>query len=253
MKVLAYKVPKGQMIGGANVKRPSTGPDGAFGNLMTVNSSKVEERKDDLLKAKVEFTAATNTVTATAKTRLESLAAEMPNPKADATIDAPGLTVTVKGADDAARKARFDAIKAILTGKGMAATRIAFVDGGAGDGAEVVVGTGAAQTSVAHESGHMFGLDDEYIGSTAAYGAGKKTEHTDFVEKTTGLKGAMHAKSDSIMSEGRIVRPHHYATFLDALRVVSGIQEWDYGPGISVTPMTGTDPRSLWGEPMGPF
>ena len=39
----------------------------------------------------------------------------------------------------------------------------------------------------------------------------------------------MHAKSDSIMSEGGVVRPHHYVTFLDALKQVSGMPDWDYG------------------------
>ncbi len=39
----------------------------------------------------------------------------------------------------------------------------------------------------------------------------------------------MHAKSDSIMSEGNVVRPHHYVTFLDALKQVSGMPDWDYG------------------------
>jgi hypothetical protein len=56
------------------------------------------------------------------------------------------------------------------------------------------------------------------------------------------------------MSNGRVVRPQHYATFLDALRVVSGIEEWAFGPGVqAVNPRTGWDDRSIWGEPMGPF
>ena len=57
---------------------------------------------------------------------------------------------------------------------------------------------------------------------------GKKTEHTDFAA-AAGHTGAMHAKSDSIMSEGGVVRPHHYVTFLDALKQVSGMPDWDYG------------------------
>ena len=73
----------------------------------------------------------------------------------------------------------------------------------------------------------MFGLDDEYTGG-GAYGAGKKTEHTDFAA-AAGHTGAMHAKSDSIMSGGSVVRPHHYVTFLDALKQVSGMPDWDYG------------------------
>jgi hypothetical protein len=46
----------------------------------------------------------------------------------------------------------------------------------------------------------------------------------------------MHAASDSVMSEGGKVRPHHYVTFLDALKVVSGIAEWGYGAKQAVKP-----------------
>ena len=100
-------------------------------------------------------------------------------------------------------------------------------DGGRARAGTIVVGDGNAQTVAAHEAGHMFGLDDEYTGG-GAYGAGKKTEHTDFAA-AAGHTGAMHAKSDSIMSEGSVVRPHHYVTFLDALKQVSGMPDWDYG------------------------
>ena len=31
------------------------------------------------------------------------------------------------------------------------------------------------------------------------------------------------------MSGGSNVRPHHYVTFLDALKQVSGMPDWDYG------------------------
>jgi hypothetical protein len=252
MKVLAYKVPKGQMIGQANVTRPGSAT-GAFANVMTVNSSKVEQRKDRLLEADIAFDPGTDTPTAGSKTRLRAVAKDMPNPAADASVETLGVSVKVQGPDPATRKTRFDAIAAELTGAGMAATRIAFVDDGAGNKAMLTVGSGAAQTSVAHESGHMFGLDDEYTGPSE-YGPGKKTEHTKFVKETTGLTGVMHAKSDSIMSEGRIVRPQHYATFLDALRLVSGVKEWEFGPGVdAVGPRTGWDDRAIWGEPMGPF
>ena len=253
MKVLAYKVPKGQMIGQANVNRPAGRSGNAFGNVMTMNSSKVEQRKDDLLQVHITFDPGTDTPTASSTTELKDYGTKMPNAAADADIAAVNVTVTVQGPDEATRKKRFDNIAAILTGQGMALTRIAFVDGGAGTKAELVIGTGEQQTSAAHESGHMFGLDDEYTGA-GAYAPGKKTEHTEFVKKTTGLKGAMHAKSDSIMSNGRVVRPQHYATFLDALRMVSGFNDWAFGPAASwVGPRTGWDDRAIWGEPMGPF
>jgi hypothetical protein len=38
------------------------------------------------------------------------------------------------------------------------------------------------------------------------------------------------------MSEGAKVRPQHYTTFLDALKLVSGMNEWDFGPKQAVKP-----------------
>ena len=115
--------------------------------------------------------------------------------------------------------------------------RATFVDGGPGDKGHITVGDGKAQTVVAHESGHMFGLDDEYTGK-GAYAPGKSTEHTKLAA-SEGMAGAMHAKSDSIMSEGAKVRPQHYTTFLDALKFISGVNEWDIGPKQVVRPPSG--------------
>ena len=157
----------------------------------------------------------------------------MPNAKAGASIAASDLTSTVPGADDAEKQGRFAAVCAILEAGGIAKARIKFADGGTGDWGSVVVGTGARQTVAAHEAGHMFGLDDEYTGG-GAYGPGKKTEHTDFAAKE-GFTGAMHATSDAIMSGGKEVRQHHYVTFIDALRKVSGMKEWAFGPPQAVT------------------
>jgi hypothetical protein len=151
----------------------------------------------------------------------------LPNAPAGATIAADDVTVTVAGAFEAQRHERFTAVRDALTAAGVAAGRVRFREGGTGDTGRVVVGDGQVQTSAAHEMGHMFGLDDEYPGP-GKYGAGKKTEHTDFAAKA-GFTGAQHARSDSIMSGGVNVRPHHYVTFLDALKVVTGMEEWEVG------------------------
>lgn len=95
----------------------------------------------------------------------------------------------------------------------------------------------------------MFGLDDEYTGS-GAYAPGKKTEHTE-IAAATGHTGAMHATSDNIMSEGREVRPHHYVTFLDALKQVSGMPDWDYGAATPVVEPDGTGDFPVPGMPGG--
>ena len=227
MKVNAYKVPPTMSIASANVDRTDK-PKGAFGNTLTLNSSSVRPKSSTLLNKEIGFEPGTSTLTAAAKATLATLGAEMPDAPAGATVAASDVTAKLQGADDAARQARFAAVRAALTATGMSAGRIKFQATGTGDGGMVTVGDGLAQTAAGHEMGHMFGLDDEYPGANK-YGAGKKTEHTDFAAKE-GFTGVQHARSDGIMGSGRNVRPHHYVTFLDALKQVSGIDDWEYGP-----------------------
>ena len=199
---------------------------------MNVTSEDVVPRKDDLLERDVEFQPGKGLLTPASVGTVWRLAKEMPNPKPGTTIEIAGLTVKVQGKDDQQRKDRFDAVLDHLKqGGGVDPGRVTFVDGGEGDSGHITVGDGKAQTVVAHESGHMFGLDDEYTGH-GAYAPGKSTEHTKLAA-SRGQAGAMHAKSDSIMSEGAKVRPQHYTTFLDALKFVSGIDEWDTAPSRS--------------------
>jgi hypothetical protein len=235
LRTLVYKVPSDYIGGGADVHRTAGGTKGGpYANLMTVTSVDVDPRRDDLLMRHITFDPGSTTVPKKRVKDLKALAKEMPNAKKGATVSPSDLTVSPQGKDAAERKARFDAIAKVLTDAGMQAGRIKFLAGGEGDLTDLIVGSGAPQTVVAHESGHMFGLDDEYTGS-GAYAAGKTTEHTDFAAKA-GERGVLHAKSDSIMSEGSIVRRQHYVTFLDALKVVSGIEEWDFGRAREVNP-----------------
>lgn len=43
------------------------------------------------------------------------------------------------------------------------------------------------------------------------------------------LPGAIAENNDSIMSLGNVVRPQHYAPFHEALRTLSGVNEWALG------------------------
>ena len=244
MKMNAYKIPKDKKIASANVNRTDPAK-GAFGNTMTLNSSTVQTKGFNKLVVDVAFDPGTNTLTTAAKSRLTALGGDLPNAPAGATIPADDVTAKLPGADDAARQARFNAVRDTLTAAGMNAGRVKFENAGTGDGGRVQVGDGKVQTASAHEMGHMFGLDDEYTSSNAKYGAGMKTEHTDFAEKA-GFKGAQHARSDSIMSGGTNVKAQHYVTFLDALKMVSGMQEWEYGPKRLVI-----DPSKVGDFPLG--
>jgi hypothetical protein len=238
MLVNAHKVPKNFVGGSADVNRPTGKGGSAFDNVMNVTSEDVVPRHDDLLHRAVSFQPGKGLLTPASVGTVWRLAKEMPNPKPGSTIETAGLTASIQGEDERQRNDRFCAVLDHLKqGGGVDPARVKFEDGGAGDGGKLTIGDGKKQTVVAHESGHMFGLDDEYTGG-GAYAAGKKTEHTDLAA-AAGETGAMHAASDSIMSEGSKVRPHHYVTFLDALKVVSGIAEWGYGAKQVVKPPSG--------------
>jgi hypothetical protein len=243
VKMNAYKVPTSMHIAKADVTRTDAAK-GAFGNTLTMNSSIVRPKDFNRLVYDIGFDPGTNNLTAGAKATLATLGGEMPDAPAGATIAADDVTAKVPGADDPTRAARFNAVRDALTATGMSAGRVKFQASGAGDGGQVVVGDGRVQTAAAHEMGHMFGLDDEYTGDDK-YAPGKKTEHTDFADKA-GFSGAQHARSDSIMGSGMNVRPHHYVTFLDALKVVTGMDEWEYGKAHPVW-----DPAKIGDFPLG--
>jgi hypothetical protein len=234
MLVNARKVPVGFVGGNADVHR-AAGKTGPTDNIMSVTSEDVVPRKDGLLESDVAFQAGKGLLTPASVGVVWRLAKEMPNPKPGTTIEIAGLTVKVQGHDDQQRKDRFDAVLDHLKQGGkIDPSRVTFISDGEGDTGHITVGDGKPQTVVAHESGHMFGLDDEYTGG-GAYQPGKPTEHTKLAA-SEGMAGAMHAKSDSIMSEGSKVRPQHYTTFLDALKLVSGMNEWDFGAKQPVKP-----------------
>lgn len=140
-----------------------------------------------------------------------------------------------------------------------ATSRIQSVTGtgaeGASEGAEwrrvdITFAGGQGQNIAAHEFGHMIGLGDEYAstpqrdasgnvvtdseGSPVTRGVisgtggdvGEATTH-DALAREMGLStGAVFENNDNIMSLGSTVRPQHYATFMQALREVTSINDW---------------------------
>jgi hypothetical protein len=116
---------------------------------------------------------------------------------------------------------------------------------------DIVVGSGEAQNTAAHEFGHMIGLGDEYSsprggfypGAGTPVNIGSPATHNAMAQAMGGgVQGAVGENTDSIMSVGNTVRPQHYATFHHALEEVTG-EDWEYGgasPGrVRTLPATG--------------
>jgi hypothetical protein len=78
----------------------------------------------------------------------------------------------------------------------------------------VVIGSGEVQNTIAHEFGHVFGLDDEYVEGSRS--VGRNVDHNQMSRRAGGGR-AQAENSDNIMSEGNEVRAQHYSTFVFAL------------------------------------
>ncbi len=140
-------------------------------------------------------------------------------------------------------------------GKEIAASRLV-VDAKGDEGAtpdaewrrvDISVGDGRAQVTMMHETGHMFGLGDEYSSPTGGFAPGAGTPgnigapvaHTGLAAAMgNGVAPAVSENNDNIMSVGNVVRPQHYSTFFEALTNVTAPQAWQYG-GAGLAPKAG--------------
>lgn len=95
---------------------------------------------------------------------------------------------------------------------------------------------GAGQQNVAaHEFGHMLGMRDEYAvdpGGVIAGSAGTTGTATDQDPSVsaTGLGHSIKENNDNIMSLGGTIRAPHMVMFMEALRNVTGSNEWRLKP-----------------------
>lgn len=146
---------------------------------------------------------------------------------------------------------RFLAVKFELAANGMtdAATRCKLTVVGSGVDGTVKMGAGVQQIVAAHEAGHMFGLGDEYTAPFSGTGGDLGDPVDGDLGKKQGLPGAVAENTDTIMSVGQAVKPQHYATFLEALKHVTGMQEWVFGPAV---PVKAPDAGADFATPPGP-
>ena len=134
-----------------------------------------------------------------------------------------------------------------------AATRIQPVTGmglTGSDEVKIIVAGGPDQNVAAHEFGHLIGLGDEYattpkrnrrgepktdglgkhisrglVSGTGGQEVGEPTKH-DKLSQEMGLGHSVAENNGNIMSLGSTVQPQDYATFMQALREVTNMNEW---------------------------
>jgi outer membrane protein OmpA-like peptidoglycan-associated protein len=99
---------------------------------------------------------------------------------------------------------------------------------------DIVMAGGAGQNQAAHEFGHMLGLMDEYASDPTGaqgkvFGTGQPvgTVHPQDARSTgAGLGNSVYENNDNLMSLGSTIRSPQYVTFMEALRAVTGSNEW---------------------------
>jgi hypothetical protein len=253
MQVTNYKIAPGATAGGIGVvRRTGSGPDDVE---MRLNSVDARPRTDILLKTSASFDPGGDVLDAAGKRSAQIFGgwwagggapicpacSEEITELASSPIN---LHVQGSGPDpETQANARFTNVVGDLLAGGMsdAVARCKFHYDGEGDGVRFVVGNGEPQIVAAHEAGHMFGLDDEYQKSSAPKGTpGDPLAIGAAVDpglaQAQGLPGAVRERSDSIMSVGNAVKPQHYATFLAALKLVTGMEDWEFGPAPGAVP-----------------
>jgi hypothetical protein len=238
------------------------GSHDADDNEMVVNSTHTRRRSDIQQNVAIGFTPGTDTLTADAINSLNWFGnayksgggprcSQCSKEIAEAATGAVNVNLAGQTTNtEVSVQARFAAVTAQLVTAGMtdAAARCALtVTPGTADSGAVRMGRGAQQIVAAHEAGHMFGLGDEYTAPFSGTGGDLGTPVDGGLGARQGLPGAVHENSDTIMSVGDAVRPQHYATFLEALKAVTAMSDWVFGPPVPVVPPNGaldstTDP-----------
>jgi hypothetical protein len=251
MKLTTYKIAANAAAGGVGVVSSSSAgffDNGSQNNEMTLNSTDVTARSDIMLTQTAAFSTpgdvqmdATNTgKVQTFGSTYKGGGGPRCGTCGQEIAGLAGTPIHAKiqgsGADaEANARARLATVTAALTAGGMTSAPQFEFDGN-GEGLTLVVGSGAQQTVAAHEAGHMFGLGDEYTAPFSGTGRPLGTPIDGNIGPSQNLPGAVAENTDSIMSVGAAVKPQHYATFLEALKDVSGMTDWAFGPPTAVLP-----------------
>ena len=245
-----YKIAANAPVGNVGVVRSHAGRD-AHDNEMELNSTDARPRSDIRLTRTVRFDPGAATVPAADNGIVTDFATRWQTGGTGPVCTGCGaeisglagtsINIHAKGAGadpQASARSRFDGLVQALVAGGMsdAATKCVVHYDGVGEDARLIVGSGLQQTVAAHEAGHMFGLQDEYTAPFSGTGGALGSARDPGLGAAQSLPGAVAENTDAIMSVGNAVKPQHYATFLEALKHVTGMPEWAVGPPTGVVP-----------------
>lgn len=275
MSLTVYKVPQ-NFLGNVGVVNSAAG--GPLNNSMTLNSTDINQRRDNLLApGSITFDPGMTDLPDAGKGTVKyvNTVFTAANPtcltcgRSVAGLTGPVLRIICQGElnvsmaseeeeaeerREIARR-RYLSIVFALIDEGFqdAPDRVTMeISPDVGGRCTIVAESGVPQVVAEHEAGHMFGLGDEY--ATAKGGirgtgpaAGGAAAH-DKLAKDMGLEGAVAENNDNIMSIGEVVRPQHYATFFWALKDVTGMPDWALGEPQLVIPPGGATPSGGPGD-----
>jgi outer membrane protein OmpA-like peptidoglycan-associated protein len=250
-----YKTPPGESLRAFDIAHQVGAGDTAdpHDQAMRLSSTAIGPKEYDLLRESVEFGFNSDVLTGAATTKLNAFIARFNGAVGNAAHQE--LRVEIVGHTSASgdeqynlalSRRRADAVRDYLANNGFAngATRVTITPRGetdadqtqpkrAGDQrADLVVDGGERMITAAHEWGHAFGLDDEYV--TEGTHVGDPVDHDAMAKAMTDangahLPGAIKEHNGGIMSLGTEVRPQHYATFHYALTTVTVQSPWSLG------------------------
>jgi outer membrane protein OmpA-like peptidoglycan-associated protein len=256
LQTTVYKVPEGGTYNvGAFVDSDRNDPNKArdqdpHNNELVMSSTHVNETPEShsLLRKTVQFENNSSALTPGAQSTLQAFAIDFQDANLDLTnpvqlVGHASSTGTDEHNEQLAQ-ARINEVRKFLASVGFTGIneRVSTQNMGEIDATEdpewrrvdLIVGSGEGQLVAAHEFGHVFGLDDEYVsndvnpgGSITGSGkaVGTAVGHDDMA-RAIGTTGAIAENNDGIMSLGNTIRPQHYATFGWALGKVTGVNEW---------------------------
>lgn len=277
-----YKTPPGESLRTFDISHEA-GPGSTTDprdQTMRLASTTTGPKEYDLLRASVEFGFNSDVLTGTAVAKLNGFIARFNGAVGNAAHQEVRVEIVGHASASGDEKYNLDlserranAVRDHLANNGFAntATRVAITPRGETEAdqtrpklatdqrADLIVDGGERMITAAHEWGHAFGVDDEYV--TGGTNIGDPVDHDAMTRAMTDangvhLPGAIKEHNGGIMSFGTEVRPQHYSTFHYALATITAQSPWSLGlhkPKWQVAMECGApSPKGDWPTPNPP-